>query len=304
MCSWRFPVVSALADDPERFLERNAKLQWGIMVCIYGMSHVPALLLLDFRNYQGKNAFLVFFLVLVVQTCMVVQHFGRGGSSARPARPTSAAASTGAAGCVGVGVASLLGGCWPASRRSSPARRFAMAFIACVAGSLGHLVMKALKRDRGVPSWGKGRMSVTGANGLLDRVDALCFAAPVFFHSVRWYFQPVGPGHCVIEFGIDPGLRPPASACSTCEGHAPAYVASGTISTRHLPTGDLPARLKVLFDGICEVVQRYQPDAAAVEIVFVNVNPQATLLLGRRAAPASRRWCPATCRWPNTPRCR
>ena len=68
------PVVSALANDPARFLERNAKLQWGIMVCIYGMSHVPALLLLNFRGFQNRSAFLVFFLVLVVQTCMVVQY--------------------------------------------------------------------------------------------------------------------------------------------------------------------------------------------------------------------------------------
>ena len=69
------PVVSALADDPNRFLERNAKLQWGIMVCVYGMSHVPALLVLDFPHWDNdKNAFLVFFLALVVQTSMVVQH--------------------------------------------------------------------------------------------------------------------------------------------------------------------------------------------------------------------------------------
>ncbi|RYF61952.1 MAG: phosphatidate cytidylyltransferase, partial [Comamonadaceae bacterium] len=64
----------------------------------------------------------------------------------------------------------------------------AMALIACVAGSMGHLVMKALKRDRGIPNWGQKGVGVTGAAGLLDRVDALCFAAPIFFHSVRWYF--------------------------------------------------------------------------------------------------------------------
>ena len=68
------PVVSALGNDPQRFLERNAKLQWGIMVCVYGMSHVPALLLLQFPRFEGKAAFLVLFLVLVVQTCMLVQH--------------------------------------------------------------------------------------------------------------------------------------------------------------------------------------------------------------------------------------
>ena len=59
------------------------------------------------------------------------------------------------------------------------------------------------------------------------------------------------------------------------------YVASGTISTQHLEVGALPQRLKVLFDGIGEVIQRYAPDCACVEIVFVNVNPQSTLLLGQ-----------------------
>ena len=54
---------------------------------------------------------------------------------------------------------------------------------------MGHFVMKALKRDRGIPNWGPEGQGVTGAGGLLDRVDALCFAAPVFFHSARWYFD-------------------------------------------------------------------------------------------------------------------
>ena len=65
------------------------------------------------------------------------------------------------------------------------------------------------------------------------------------------------------------------------DGSNLSYVASGTISTQHLDIGLLPARLKVLFDGIREVVARYEPDCASVEIVFVNVNPQSTLLLGQ-----------------------
>ena len=60
------PVVSALAGDPERFLERNAKLQWGVMVCIYGLSHAPALVLLDFAQHTGRGAFLLFFLVMEI----------------------------------------------------------------------------------------------------------------------------------------------------------------------------------------------------------------------------------------------
>jgi crossover junction endodeoxyribonuclease RuvC len=81
--------------------------------------------------------------------------------------------------------------------------------------------------------------------------------------------------------GIDPGLRTTGFGVVDVEGSALTYVASGTISTTHLEKGQLPARLKVLFDGIGEVVARYQPDCASVEIVFVNVNPQSTLLLGQ-----------------------
>src|SRR5689334_7635287 len=81
--------------------------------------------------------------------------------------------------------------------------------------------------------------------------------------------------------GIDPGLQTTGFGLIDVEGHALCYVASGTISTKHLDRGNLPARLKVLFDGIAEVRARYEPDVAAVEIVFVNVNPQATLLLGQ-----------------------
>jgi crossover junction endodeoxyribonuclease RuvC len=81
--------------------------------------------------------------------------------------------------------------------------------------------------------------------------------------------------------GIDPGLQTTGFGVIELDGTTPRYVASGTIQTTHLPRGDLPARLKALFDGIREVRERYQPDAAAIEIVFVNVNPQSTLLLGQ-----------------------
>jgi len=81
--------------------------------------------------------------------------------------------------------------------------------------------------------------------------------------------------------GIDPGLRTTGFGVIDVAGSDLTYVASGTISTTHLTKGQLPARLKVLFDGIVEVMARYQPDGASVEIVFVNVNPQSTLLLGQ-----------------------
>lgn len=185
------PVVSALANDPTHFLERNAKLQWGIMVCIYGMSHVPALLLLKFPRYDQKNAFLVLFLVLVVQTCMVTQHLvaRRLMQLNKPAAaPQVSQSFIWRAWWSGMAAGSLLGALLAGITPFVPGQAFALSFIACAAGSLGHLVMKALKRDRGIPIWrGQGK-AVTGAGGMLDRIDALCFAAPVFFHSVRWYF--------------------------------------------------------------------------------------------------------------------
>ena len=81
--------------------------------------------------------------------------------------------------------------------------------------------------------------------------------------------------------GIDPGLRTTGFGVVEKHGSQLIYVASGTIKTNKQEQGNLAERLKVLFDGISEVSQRYQPTVAACEIVFVNVNPQATLLLGQ-----------------------
>ncbi len=183
------PLTSALANDPVRFLERNAKLQWGIMVCIYGMSHVPALLMLNFPGYDKKNAFLVFFLVIVMQTCMVVQHLTSRKLQRKPIAPSISASFNWDSWGLGVWAGALVGALLAGITPWVPGTAFAFAFIACMAGALGHFVMKALKRDRGIPNWGDQGLSVTGAGGLLDRVDALCFAAPVFFHSAKWYFN-------------------------------------------------------------------------------------------------------------------
>jgi phosphatidate cytidylyltransferase len=182
------PVVSALGNDPQRFLERNAKLQWGIMVCVYGLSHVPALLLLDFPRFAGREAFLVFFLVAVVQVCMLVQHL-TSRHLRQPAAPAISASFHWRSWGWGLLAGGLSGALLAGFTPFKPLHAMAMALVACAAGSLGHLVMKAIKRDRGVTHWGSAGRSVTGASGLLDRVDALCFAAPVFFHSVRWTFQ-------------------------------------------------------------------------------------------------------------------
>ncbi len=89
--------------------------------------------------------------------------------------------------------------------------------------------------------------------------------------------------------GIDPGLQCTGFGVVEVDGPTLGYVASGTIRTGEAARSDLPARLKIIFDGVREVVETYAPVCASVEIVFVNVNPQSTLLLGqaRGAALAS-----------------
>ncbi|MFY9509666.1 MAG: crossover junction endodeoxyribonuclease RuvC [Rubrivivax sp.] len=86
--------------------------------------------------------------------------------------------------------------------------------------------------------------------------------------------------------GIDPGLQRTGFGVVEADGPRLAYVASGTISTTEAPRGDLPLRLKIIFDGVREVIERYSPDCASAEIVFVNVNPQSTLLLGQARGAA------------------
>ena len=181
------PVISALANDPFRFLERTAKIQWGVTVTVYGLSHAPALLLLDLPRYRERGAFLVLFLVFAVAAAQVGEEIASRRLRRRPvARAISRSFSWPAFG-VGVGAAAVVGLLLDWVTPFDPLAAIAMGAIAGAAGMLGQFVMQALKRDAGVRS-ATGTLSVTGAVGLLDRLAPLCFAAPVFFHAVRAYF--------------------------------------------------------------------------------------------------------------------
>ncbi|MBP6899280.1 MAG: phosphatidate cytidylyltransferase [Burkholderiaceae bacterium] len=185
------PVVSALAGDPQRFLERNAKIQWSIMVCIYGLSHAPALLLLDFpgiANGSGRGAFLLFFLVVVTATGQLTQEAASRRLRSRPLARQISRSFSARAWALGMAGGGLVGAALYWITPFKPGQALVAALIAAGTGTLGELVMRALKKDAGVQWWGN-QSSVTGAVGLLDRVAPLCFAAPVFFHSLRWYFQ-------------------------------------------------------------------------------------------------------------------
>lgn len=88
----------------------------------------------------------------------------------------------------------------------------------------------------------------------------------------------------MIILGIDPGLRTTGFGVIEKHGNKLRYIASGTVKTGS--EGELPPRLKIILQGVSEIVGTYRPDCAAIEKVFVNVNPQSTLLLGQARGAA------------------
>ena len=176
---------SALAGDSESFLERTAKIQWALMVCVYCVSHVPALLTLKIPGYEGQNSKLVLFFVLVVQISDVLQYvwgklFGR-----HKIAPVISPSKTVEGFLGGVLSATAIG---TALWWATPFKWWQaglLSFLITLMGFFGGLVMSAIKRDRGVKDYGS---MIEGHGGVMDRIDSLCFAAPVFFHLVRYYF--------------------------------------------------------------------------------------------------------------------
>lgn len=180
------PMMAALRGDTTHFLQRVAFLQWGMMICIFFPSHVPALLTLDIPGYEGRGLLLIAFLVIVVQGSDVLQYvfgklFGRHAVA-----PSLSPSKTWEGLVGGVASATLIGaGLWWITP-FSPLAAAGMALVICVLGFFGGLVMSAIKRDRGVKDWGH---MIRGHGGMLDRLDSVIFAAPVYFHLTRYWYS-------------------------------------------------------------------------------------------------------------------
>lgn len=179
------PTRSALAGDSEHFLERTAKIQWALMICVYCISHVPALLTLRIPGYEGQNAKLLFFFVLVVQLSDVLQYVWGKLMGRQAIVPTISPNKTVEGFWGGVLSATAIGTAlwWVTPFTWWQAGLFS--FLLTLMGFFGGLVMSAIKRDRGVKDYGT---MIEGHGGVMDRIDSLCFAAPVFFHLVRYCF--------------------------------------------------------------------------------------------------------------------
>jgi phosphatidate cytidylyltransferase len=179
------PIRAALAADCDRFLERTAKIQWGLMVCVFFVSHVPALLMLPIAGFAGQNSKLLLFFAVVVQLSDVLQYVWGKTFGRHKIAPTLSPSKTWEGFIGGVLSATAVGAALWWATPFRPWQAAAFALIICLMGFFGGLVMSAIKRDRGVKDYGN---LIEGHGGVMDRIDSICFAAPVFFHLLRYLF--------------------------------------------------------------------------------------------------------------------
>lgn len=181
------PTRNALAGDTVQFLERTARTQWGLMVCTYCLSHAPALLILDIPGYEGQNAKLLVFLLVVVQLSDVLQYVWGKLLGRRSIAPSMSPNKTWEGFLGGVLCATATGAALYWATPFRPWQAGAMSLVVTLMGFAGGLTMSAIKRDRGVKDYGE---IIVGHGGVLDRIDSICFSAPVFFHLTRYFFVP------------------------------------------------------------------------------------------------------------------
>jgi phosphatidate cytidylyltransferase len=177
------PARIAISGDYKRFLERAAKIQAGLIICVYCFSYAPALLSLNVPGYDTQM--LLFFFVLIVQIGDLAQ-FAWGRLLGKHVIAESINASRTWEGLAGGTLTTMVFGAllWWATPYQQPFVAAAMSGITTVMGCAGAMTMSAIKRDRGVKDYGA---IIVGHGGVLDRIDSLCFAAPVFYHLTRYF---------------------------------------------------------------------------------------------------------------------
>lgn len=179
------PIISALRGETERYLERVAEVQWGLMISVFCLSHVPALLTLEIPGFDGRNLLLIAFLIVVVQMSDVLQYVWGKLLGRHKIAPSLSPSKTVEGFVGGVLSATALGAALWWITPFAPLEAAGMALAITLMGFLGGLVMSAIKRDRGVKDWG---WTIEGHGGFMDRLDSVVFAAPIFFHMVRYWW--------------------------------------------------------------------------------------------------------------------
>jgi phosphatidate cytidylyltransferase len=184
-----FPALMALRGETQGFLRAVGTLSWGLMMTVFTLSHMAMLLVSgDAENPVAGGLGLLFFLVMLTQFNDVAQFtwgklFGR-----HKVTPTVSPKKTWEGLIGGIGtttvVAALIG---PYLTPMDWQWSALAGFVIGVSGFLGDITMSAMKRDLGVKD---ASGLIPGHGGILDRVDSLTYAAPIFTHFFRYFFFP------------------------------------------------------------------------------------------------------------------
>lgn len=179
------PLRSVMTGDTEDFLARTATIQWGLMICVYCISYAPALLMLDLPGGPTAGVKLLMFLIIVVQLSDVLQYVFGKTMGRHPLASSVSPNKTWEGFVGGVLTASAVGTALWWMTPFAPWQAALVSLLITTSGVAGGLCMSAIKRDRGVKDFGT---MIQGHGGVMDRVDSVCFAAPLFFHVTRYLF--------------------------------------------------------------------------------------------------------------------
>jgi phosphatidate cytidylyltransferase len=181
------PIIMAIKQDTERYLERAAKVQWGMMISVYCISHAPAISTLGIKGYEGRGPLLLlyFLLVLLLGDLLQVVATAALGGKTLVSTPNKTREGLLAGGAAAVLFGTALWWMTPFEWWQSMLMSAAIMF----AGFTGSVVLTAVKKSLGARIWDT---EVVLTRGVLDRLDAMSFAAPVFF-QLTLYFFVAGP---------------------------------------------------------------------------------------------------------------
>jgi phosphatidate cytidylyltransferase len=180
------PVRMVLSKDTRGFVESASQIQWGLMIFVFGLSHMAFLLTFPSLGETPANGrTLVLFLVFVVEMSDVLQYIWGKTFGRHKIIPAISPNKTWEGFIGGIATAMLLSLAIRFLTPFSILETLLVSLLITVAGFLGGAVMSAVKRDFGVKDFGS---VIPGHGGMLDRVDSLCYAAPIFFHYVRYFY--------------------------------------------------------------------------------------------------------------------
>jgi len=153
----------------------------AVMLCVWGVSHAPALLMLDVPGHSSRA--LLFYLLIVVESSDVFQFVWGKLLGRRPLAPRISPHKTWEGFLGGVLSATALGAALHGATPFSIPQAAAVCAAMTLAGVAGGLTISGIKRKAGVKDSGT---IIPGHGGVLDRIDSLCFAAPVFYYVLRY----------------------------------------------------------------------------------------------------------------------